>query len=146
MPTRLIPDIVSGGAGSLTIPRRRRGGSASVNSREDVRRGITGLRRVKRRPPATIHDFRFPTAHFLFPISYFLFLAPQGPALFHQLPYLPSADHATCMYTKVQSHALNVHGFQSVTTRERRIAASCVAIGIACVRAVATISRSAGSP
>jgi hypothetical protein len=44
-----------------------------VNSREDVRRGITGLRRVKRRPPATIHDFRFPTAHFLFPISYFLF-------------------------------------------------------------------------
>ena len=39
-----------------------------------------------------------------------------------------------------------VHGFQIFAARERRIAASCVASGIACARAVATMSRSAGSP
>ena len=37
-------------------------------------------------------------------------------------------------------------GFQSLTTRERRMARSRVARGRSCVRAVATINRSAGSP
>jgi hypothetical protein len=59
MPARFIPDIVSGGSGSLTIPRQRGGDSTSVNSGEDVRRGITGPGRVKRCSLATIHDFRF---------------------------------------------------------------------------------------
>lgn len=39
-----------------------------------------------------------------------------------------------------------VYGFQIFAARERRMAASCVASGIACARAVATMSRSAGSP
>ena len=38
------------------------------------------------------------------------------------------------------------HGDQSLAVRERRIARSRVASGIPCVRAVATMSRSAGSP
>jgi hypothetical protein len=39
-----------------------------------------------------------------------------------------------------------VHGLQRFAARERRIAPSCVASGIAWARAVATIKRSAGSP
>lgn len=42
--------------------------------------------------------------------------------------------------------AQRVHGLQRFAVRERRIAPSCVASGIACARAVATIKRSAGSP
>ena len=37
-------------------------------------------------------------------------------------------------------------GFQTCAARDLRIFASCVASGIACARAVATIKRSAGSP